>query len=224
MANLSTSVYTKTYNVATGTDMFVTFDDFTIGTIQGISYSITRQKAPIYVMGRPDPVSVARSKRGIAGSMIMTTYDRHCLADFMTHNRFNAKADSIENSQINPFRDASVVEGVSTPNQYESTSDIKNTIEEMDAMNVFVTQQKQGAISQQVAPMYPDQLLPFDITIVSANEYGTGSVMRIFGVEILNEGSGTSVDDTSNEVQMTYIARLVVPWVSTQSKNTYAAI
>jgi len=37
--------------------------------------------------------------------------------------------------------------------------------------------------------------------------------MRIYGVEILNEGTGMSVDDIVNESQMTFVARHVTPWV-----------
>jgi hypothetical protein len=36
--------------------------------------------------------------------------------------------------------------------------------------------------------------------------------MKVFGVEILNEGWGTSVDDSVNEMQATFVARLVEPW------------
>ena len=63
-------------------------------------------------------------------------------------------------------------------------------------------------------PMFTDQLLPFDSTLMGSNEYGISSVMRVYGLEILNEGSGVSIDDTSNEVQMTYISRLITPWIN----------
>ena len=38
--------------------------------------------------------------------------------------------------------------------------------------------------------------------------------MKIFGVEILNEGWGTSVDDAVNEMQTTFIARWAVKSIS----------
>ena len=46
-SGLGTSSYTETYSVHTGTDIFSVFNDSIISTIQGISYSIARQKAPI---------------------------------------------------------------------------------------------------------------------------------------------------------------------------------
>ena len=36
--------------------------------------------------------------------------------------------------------------------------------------------------------------------------------MKIFGVEILNEGSGVSIDDAVTEMQATFVARFVEPW------------
>ena len=61
--------------------------------------------------------------------------------------------------------------------------------------------------------VYGDQIPPFDITLTAANEYGQAASMRIYGNEILNEGSGMSVDDIVNESQMTFVARHVTPWV-----------
>ena len=34
---------------------------------------------------------------------------------------------------------------------------------------------------------------------------------KIFGVEILNEGSGVSIDDAVTEMQATFVARVVEP-------------
>ncbi len=59
---------------------------------------------------------------------------------------------------------------------------------------------------------YVDQILPFDIAIVAANEYGQAAQMRLYGCEILNEGSGFSIDDIVIENQMTYVCRTILPW------------
>lgn len=66
-----------------------------------------------------------------------------------------------------------------------------------------------------VSPVfYVDQILPFDIAIVAANEYGQSAQMRLYGCEILNEGSGFSIDDVVIENQMTYVCRTILPWRS----------
>ena len=58
---------------------------------------------------------------------------------------------------------------------------------------------------------YSDQVLPFDITLAGTNENGAATCMKIFGVEILNEGSGVSIDDAVTEMQATFVARYVEP-------------
>jgi hypothetical protein len=60
-------------------------------------------------------------------------------------------------------------------------------------------------------PWYADQILPFDVTLAGANEYGAMTACKIFGVEILNERSGMSIDDAVNEMQATFVARAVEP-------------
>lgn len=52
---------------------------FQFAELQAISYSITREKAPIYTMGSADPRSYSRNKRGIAGSIIWINFDRHAM-------------------------------------------------------------------------------------------------------------------------------------------------
>ena len=73
----------QTYTSAAGTDIVATIDGILIGNLNGISFSTTREKAPIYVMGSVDAVSFGRGKRGHAGSLIFTNFDRHALYDIL---------------------------------------------------------------------------------------------------------------------------------------------
>ena len=50
-------------------------------------------------------------------------------------------------------------------------------------------------------PSYSDQVLPFNVTLAGANEYGAMCASKILGIEILNEGTGISVDDAVTESQ-----------------------
>ena len=72
----------------------------------------------------------------------------------------------------------------------------------LDAVSGFKTEAR---------PWYSDQILPFDITLAGTNENGAATCMKIFGVEILNEGSGVSIDDAVTEMQATFVARYVEP-------------
>lgn len=56
------SEYSRSYNNFSGCDIQATFSGKIIGEIQGISYSVQRELAPIYVMGRPDPKTFSRGK------------------------------------------------------------------------------------------------------------------------------------------------------------------
>lgn len=57
------SEYVRSYNSFSGVDMKATFASQTVGELQAISYSITREKAPLYTMGSPDPRAFARGKQ-----------------------------------------------------------------------------------------------------------------------------------------------------------------
>jgi len=143
----------------------------------------------------------------------MTTFDRHCLGDFMAGSVFAAKRGSIETSIANPYVAADPAISLATGAIEEAIQGVN--VSDIGTLTTLpdTTAVNPGSLSVQAKPMFADQLLPFDSTMAAANEYGQGSMMRVFAIEILNEGSGISIDDTSNEVQMTYIARLVTPWI-----------
>lgn len=56
------SKYTRTYTTFSGCDIVVSFGDTVIGELQAISYSVSREKAPVYTMGNADPRSFSRGK------------------------------------------------------------------------------------------------------------------------------------------------------------------
>ena len=72
------NTFTKSYTSFSGVDITAVFDSVPIGNLQGISYSITREKSPIYSLGNADPRSFSRGKRGIAGSTLAPSYREIC--------------------------------------------------------------------------------------------------------------------------------------------------
>jgi hypothetical protein len=84
---------------------------------------------------------------------------------------------------------------------------ISSTIDQLDQETITNT----GSDKELATPWYSDQILPFDITLTGANEYGAMCAAKIFGVEILNEGSGISIDDAVTEMSATFVARVVEP-------------
>jgi hypothetical protein len=179
---------TKTFNSFSGVDITPIFQGKPIGEIQAISYSINREKAPVYTMGKADPRSFARGKRGIAGSLIFIVFDKHSMLDRFKGASFSADKDETG------LRNAVGANSLFTDNPFTAGA----------ADNSF---------NQELAtPWYADQIPPFDIVLAAANEYGAQCVMKIFGAELLNENSGVSIDDIVTEQQYTYIARSIIPW------------
>lgn len=63
-----------------------------------------------------------------------------------------------------------------------------------------------------------DQIPPFDITILFANELGSMSKLVIYGVELVNEGQTMSVEDLVTESVVNYVARHIQPMISLQDE------
>lgn len=206
MAATSSLELSREFTSFSGTDIRVVINGETIGSIQALSFAIQREKGPVYVMGRVDPLSFSRGKRGIAGTMITLMLDRHPLlkAPFNTMT-FVADKDEI----------------------YATNGNIQTATSTTDIETIGNVDFSAGNISDafEVHPAwYFDQLPPMDYVVVAANEYGQAASMRIYGAEFLNEGSGFSVDDMVIENQMTYIARTILPWQPLGSWNMTSGI
>lgn len=190
------SRFTETYTSFSGADIVCNFAGVTIATLSGITWSVNREKAPIYTMGSANPRAFARGKRGIAGSLIFTTFDRPALYDALLHH--------VNDDTLSYYtRSSNVMPGLNPATQHRGIvpqhGPDRQTLDVVKSM-----------------PYYSDQIPPFDITITFANEYGNAAVRGIYGVEILNEGSGASMDDVIIEESMTFVARELGPMNATQ--------
>lgn len=186
--------FTNTYTTFSGADIVATFAGVTIGTLSGITWSVTREKAPIFTMGSPNPRSFSRGKRGIAGSMIFTVFDRPSLYKMLAERKtdpgllyFTRTHNILPGMGIN---DGGIDHRGIVPTDIQTT-------------NVRAS-----------FPYYADQIPPFDVGITFLNEYGQAAVRNIYGVELLNEGSGASMDDIVIEETMTYVARDLGPMIA----------
>jgi hypothetical protein len=197
------SEFSRSYNSFSGVDIKATFGGQVIAELQAISYSITREKAPIYTMGSADPRSFARGKRGIAGTLIFVMFDRHALLHTLRDMLFQSDIDDI----FPQFLGATTGELAAATAASNSARTAASPIAEQESAITLAQEDQANAM-----PWYTDQIPGFDITLAAANEYGSLAIMKVFGVEILNEGYGISIDDIVSEQQMTYIARTILPW------------
>lgn len=175
------SKYTETYTTFSGADIVATFAGHTIATLSGITWNVTREKAPVYTLGSPNPRSFTRGKRGIAGTLIFTLFDRDVLLELIAN-----EPDAL---------------------YYTRTS---NQLPTPDHRGVTPWEEQRLDV-QAFKPYYADQIPPFDVTITFANEYGQMAVRELYGLEMLNEGSGVSLDDIVIEEAMTFVARELGP-------------
>lgn len=197
MSTLTTSAFTQTYTSFSGVDVVAIIGGFRIAEIQGISYSITREKAPVYTMGSANPRSFSRGKRGIAGSMVFIMFDRNALYNLMQASQYVAHSDE------NAVRVIQNGQSALTLNQLDNNPNV---------------------VAYLATPIYADQIPPFDISLTGANEVGQIATMSIYGCEFLNEGSGISVDDIVNEQAFTYVAQDMKGWTPVQPGNTGISI
>lgn len=212
----TSSVYSRAYNSFSGVDIKAIFASEVIAELQGISYTITREKAPIYTMGSADPRSFSRGKRGMAGTLIFTVFDRAALLG--TLGGLSPTGGLLFQSDIDDIWPdfSTAASGTLTGQPLGSASGVTpaDTVEGQESPITTV-----GGDQQLAYAWFADQLPPFDVSLAAANEYGSLAVMRLFGLEVLNEGSGISVDDIQTEQQHTYLCRTMIPWTPVDSPN-----
>jgi len=247
------SIFTKTYTTYSGVDITAIFDNISLATMTGIAISVTREKAPVYTFGSANPRSISRGKRGTAGSMMFTLFDRDAFYGLFLSDdhKYFAHADEI-NWLTNPIN-ASMAIGLYYQNFQGANANVgqngqlaglgangqnfsvdQGNLDPVTGQpltpppavvnqgaNPVALQAGQtsaggfvGARTVKRSAQFADQVMPFDITLIAQNEYGHASAAGVLGVEVINEGGGISMDDITNEQQMTYIAITRLPWYS----------
>jgi hypothetical protein len=201
------SQYSQTYNSFSGVDMLVTFAGTIVGELQGISYTVTREVAPLYTMGSADPRSFSKGKRGIAGSLVMLVFDRSALLDTLQNRcRYVGNSYEVLDSQDPLIIDDRQEPAISAAED-GTVGTFRQGVRGATRNGNVVTSDKVIA-----KPRYADQILPFDVVISAGNEFGHFASMVIGGVQIMNSGSGMSIDDITTDEAMTFVATHIKPW------------
>lgn len=204
MANMTAKEYTATYTSFGGADITATFNGKVIGELQAVSYSISREKAPIYTLGSAEPRSFSRGKRAIAGNLVFIVFNRDALlaelgtGPKISKYRANDAATFEENDEA---RFMSIdnwdkyMSNLASPNGFTGGGETGGTVADL--------------VNDSATPVYADEILPFDITISLSNEYGQKAKITLYGVELLNEGMGFSIDSVTTEKAYTFVCRSV---------------
>lgn len=198
-------------------DIICTFNGQVIAELLSITWSVTREKAPNYILGHTNPVGYARGRRGIAGSLVFALFNRNALIDEMKNADKNARGyedvmkyydfkgengqglDQFMLDRLNPESNAGF-----NPNVAAEGNDFLQR-----ALTNNRTLIDNAGWVQEIE--YADQILPFNITVNGANEAGAKAKTTLIGVEILNEGSGISIQDLATSQSYTFVARDIQP-------------
>lgn len=151
--NAVSSDYTKTYTSFSGCDIVCTFGNVVIGELQAISYSISREKAPIYTLGSAEPRSFSRGKRGIAGTMVFTSFDRDALLSALSKYAKTAADFQRIGGELN-MSPISIDEWDS-----KMTSNIGTSGSTLASQNAESVTRK---VAEAATPYYADEVPPFD--------------------------------------------------------------
>jgi hypothetical protein len=213
--------YTRTFSSFAGSDIVATFNGRLIGELQAITYSVAREVAPIYTMGSADARSFSRGKRGISGSLVFVQFDRDALLDEMKKNYDNKAPQMMRYQSF-----AGNANGIGSGGQVGLEEQILNGLKAtrgtstgygIETWDEKMTELGYGAtnnfnadnLTDFYVPEYADQLMPFNITITMANEFGQRAGMELYGIQLLNEGSGFSIDDVITAKAYTFVARKI---------------
>ena len=146
------------------------------------------------------PKGRVQAKRGIAGSLVFTVFDRDALIEGLRDHIEQEKTFHRIGNHLN-------MEAMTISDWDEQMTQMALT-----GVSGAVSKAADDVTSNVVkstTPEYDDEVPPFDITISFANEYGQKATLVIYGVEILNEGTGFSIDNVTSEKACTFVARRV---------------
>lgn len=227
MAELSE--YMKTFSSFSGADIVATIGSQVFGELQAITYAVQREIAPVYTCGSSSPRSFSRGKRAIQGSLVFIVFDRDSLLNCLLNelaakgvDQFTAAGNvGTNNTGLNRWLN------VSGFGQGTTATTNWNTLTANAPKTVGVPSNFARLNSSNIK--FLDQLPPFDITISMANEYGQHSGLKVMAVQVLNEGSGMSIDDMVIEKACSFVARDIIPmgyqfWAGQEQTQVVASI
>lgn len=212
--------YDRIYQAYSGCDMVAHIGNKACGTLQALTVSITREVVPVYTMGSADVKTFVKGKRGIAGTLSFSTFDRHALLfDVFSTSSSSSSGSLYGETMMNWISSSSVlytdITG-STAVGERSTTDLTNNTTQITSkgLGTATDMANAEAVIRDITSrklQYCDQIPSFDITLTMVNESGSASYMALHGVTLINEGYGYTMDDLTSETSFTYVARQVTP-------------
>lgn len=213
--------YNRIYQAYSGCDMVAHINNRQCGSLQALTVSITREVVPIYTMGSADAKAFVKGKRGIAGTLTFSMFDRHALLFDVFADREHSNDSYLYDNAMKYFLTNS---GIIYTDELGQSYVSEKAFADIPKLTNDVAQSLDGSLQRDLEQasavfnkirerrlQYCDQIPPFDITLTMVNESGSASYMALHGVVLINEGYGYTTDDLTSETSFTYIARHVTP-------------
>jgi hypothetical protein len=214
--------YMQMFTSYSGADIRAVLGGVEIGEIQQISVSVSREKGGNFVLGDENARSFSRGRRFIGGSLMFGFFSKEALLEGMRNAQACAPGiwagEFYQWSDGGPNMTSRGGESVSLNPDGLVTMDPRRQDTAGAASDLLLRAAKYGPRKLQDI-RYADQILPFNITITAANEYGQHCRMALLGVEIMNAETGFAVETMQADHRYTFMAREVAPWVKGISTN-----
>lgn len=224
-----------------GGDLHAYVNNIKIGNLESITISVNTETVGNYVMGRRDPVTHTQGKKITVGSMVLSQWKRDALLEEVF------KLSQLKIKTLSDFWDpttrraAKIGTQGTTPvtvprgyNTYNTIGHDNNALNSAagDFSNSFKglpAQEIQAQLREQVESAVrmvgsrkitsPDQLPPFDITLVGVSKMGEVSRCAIRGIQISQVTMGWSMNDMGNAVGFSFYAQGYTPWMPVDTSN-----
>jgi hypothetical protein len=209
------------YRAFSGANIYATIGSRQIGTLQALTVSVTREVAALYSFSDANPKAFVKGKRGIAGSLVFTQFDRHALLMDLFKEAFNKPLETETGLFHTRFlgldNQQSLLGGESIATRNFEQNIGANAALAFDGGVAQSLQTELNSVYDMVRNQrlrYSDQIPEFDITVTMINESGDAAFCVVGGIVLVNEGWGYTLDDLVSEVAFTYVARYVTPLTS----------
>jgi len=226
--NLNPTATSYTFSSVSGVDIKMVFHGRVIGEVQSFSYRLQRQIVPVYTLGTQYARSFGYGTTAIAGQMSFILTNRNALLygirEIMAAghslekpwlDREDAKPDMFgPNDVAAPIVNANDT-NFTTVGVRRNDNIVASPVSETDPY-VYVGEDNLNTslIEDQIQmlPNHVGEIPPFTVTIVSSNEMGQSSVMKVHGVKLLAESYAISIDHITSDLVFDFIALSIDPW------------
>lgn len=176
------------YSTFSATDISLYFAGVEIGNATGLKFQTQRQKTPAWVFGAVNPIGFTRGYRMITGIL----------------SEMYISGQSVRSS-IEKFEETHVYRPISDTMRMEQSTIQGGT---------FTKEEIEGIISRvkHEPILFLDELFPFDLIIVGADEFGNIAKVEILGCEFNTEGTQINMSNSNSVIGAAqFIARNASP-------------